>query len=201
MGGPVTVNVIAPDPVLESGTIAALSGSPDVAVVTRDEPASVTVVIGDDVDDVILDIVRTTRASNHRPAIVVLATNMAPAQALQTIASGARGLLWRREANGDRLTRAVLAAATGDCTVSPEMLDRLLDVDGPGRSDPPEGGLSERERAVLAMVAEGRETDEIARALCYSTRTVTSVVHDITHRFRLRNRAHAVAYALRAGLL
>jgi DNA-binding CsgD family transcriptional regulator len=30
---------------------------------------------------------------------------------------------------------------------------------------------------------------------------VTTVVHDITQRFRLRNRAHAVAYALRAGLL
>jgi len=54
---------------------------------------------------------------------------------------------------------------------------------------------------VLRLVADGRETGEIARELCYSTRTVVSVVHDITNRFRLRNRAHAVAYALRAGLL
>lgn len=201
MGDPVTVNVIALDPVLESGTTAALSGSPDLGVVTRDEPASVTVIIGDKVDDLVLNLVRTTRASSHRPEIVVLATDMAPAQALQTIASGARGLLWRRDASAARLTRAVLAAASGDCTVPPEMLDRLLEMDGPGRPDPPGGGLSERERAVLGMVAEGRETDEIARELCYSSRTVTSIVHDITHRFRLRNRAHAVAYALRAGLL
>lgn len=62
-------------------------------------------------------------------------------------------------------------------------------------------GLSERERAVLRLVAEGRETGEIARELCYSPRTVTTVVHDVTQRFRLRNRAHAVAYTLRAGLL
>jgi DNA-binding NarL/FixJ family response regulator len=54
---------------------------------------------------------------------------------------------------------------------------------------------------VLSMVADGQETDDIARALCYSSRTVTGVVHDITQRYRLRNRAHAVAYALRTGLL
>ena len=51
------------------------------------------------------------------------------------------------------------------------------------------------------MVADGHETSEIAQRLCYSPRTVTTVVHDITQRFRLRNRAHAVAYALRTGLL
>ena len=61
--------------------------------------------------------------------------------------------------------------------------------------------LSDREHAVLTLIADGRETDEIARELFYSTRTVTGVVQDITRRFRLRNRAHAVAYALRSGLL
>ncbi|MGW2705916.1 LuxR C-terminal-related transcriptional regulator [Streptomyces sp. NPDC001340] len=51
------------------------------------------------------------------------------------------------------------------------------------------------------MVADGHETAEIAQRLANSPRTVTTVVHDVTQRFRLRNRAHAVAYALRAGLL
>ena len=54
---------------------------------------------------------------------------------------------------------------------------------------------------MLRMVADGHETVEIARALAYSPRTVTSIVHDITHRLRLRNRAHAVAFALREGLI
>uniref|UniRef100_UPI0015861C46 response regulator transcription factor n=1 Tax=Streptomyces sp. TRM64462 TaxID=2741726 RepID=UPI0015861C46 len=61
--------------------------------------------------------------------------------------------------------------------------------------------LDDRERSVLRLVADGHETNEIAKRLCYSPRTVTTVVHDITQRFRLRNRAHAVAYALRTGLL
>lgn len=200
MGGPVSVNVIALDPVLEAGTRSALSGCPDVAVVGPDETAVVTVVIVDGVDDQVLDIVRMVRSAAHRPEIVVVATDMAQPEALHAITSGARGLLRRREASAARLTRAVLAAAGGDCTVPPDLLDGLLEAGARGRS-PAGASLSERERAVLRMVADGQETDDIARTLSYSPRTVTSVVHDITQRYRLRNRAHAVAYAMRAGLL
>lgn len=61
--------------------------------------------------------------------------------------------------------------------------------------------LSDREREVLRLIADGRETEEIARELCYSARTVVGVVQDVTRRFRLRNRAHAVAFVLRTGML
>ncbi|MFF4044863.1 LuxR C-terminal-related transcriptional regulator [Streptomyces sp. NPDC001816] len=87
---------------------------------------------------------------------------------------------------------------------APDLLEQVLDRPGSARHTT--GGwagsaLSERERSVLQLVADGHETAEIAQRLAYSPRTVTTVVHDITQRFRLRNRAHAVAYALRAGLL
>jgi DNA-binding NarL/FixJ family response regulator len=62
-------------------------------------------------------------------------------------------------------------------------------------------GLSEREIEVLRLVADGLETSEIAARLCYSERTVKGVVHEITTRLRLRNRAQAVAYAVRQGLI
>ncbi|EEP74907.1 LuxR family transcriptional regulator [Micromonospora sp. ATCC 39149] len=147
-----------------------------------------------------LDSVRAVRAGADRPEVVLVVPEVEPADALRAIAAGARGLLRRREATADRLTRTVLAAGAGDCTVSPDMLDRLLAAPAV-----PAGTLasniSDRERAVLRLLADGRETGEIAQELCYSTRTVTSVVHDITRRFRLRNRAHAVAFALRAGML
>lgn len=200
MGEPVNVSVIALDPVLEAGTRSALSDRPDVLMVGTDTAAAVTVVIVDDIDEQVLDLVRATRAAPHRPAVVVVATGVAQPQALHMIASGARGLLRRREASAARLTRAVLAAASGDCTVPPDLLDDLLEAGSRGPA-PAGTGLSERERAVLRLVADGQETDDIARTLSYSPRTVASVVHDITQRYRLRNRAHAVAYALRAGLL
>ena len=63
------------------------------------------------------------------------------------------------------------------------------------------GALTARETDVLRLIADGCDTAEVARALCWSERTVKNVVHDITTRLHLRNRAHAVAYAVRQGLI
>jgi DNA-binding CsgD family transcriptional regulator len=62
-------------------------------------------------------------------------------------------------------------------------------------------GLAEREIEVLKLVADGFDTAEIATKLSYSQRTVKNVLHDVTSRLHLRNRSHAVAYALRHGLI
>ena len=61
--------------------------------------------------------------------------------------------------------------------------------------------LNLREVEVLRLVSEGFETAEIAGQLCYSERTVKNVIYAITNRLNLRNRQHAVAYALRAGVI
>jgi DNA-binding NarL/FixJ family response regulator len=50
-------------------------------------------------------------------------------------------------------------------------------------------------------MADGLETVEIGQRLFYSERTVKNIVHDITSRLHLRNRTHAVAYALRQGFI
>jgi DNA-binding CsgD family transcriptional regulator len=62
-------------------------------------------------------------------------------------------------------------------------------------------GLTAREVDVLRLMAEGLDTAEIAGKLCYSERTVKNVIYGITHRLKLRNRSHAVAYALRSGMI
>ncbi len=202
----VWVGVVATDPVLEAGVRSALADCPELAVAMGGDEPEVAVVIVDRFDQDALDRIQLVRAATHRPEVVFVAPDLVPADALRAIAAGARGLLRRREATAERLVRAVLAAAGGDCTVSPDMLDRLLS-DSAGPSGPTAFAstgisiLGDRERAVLALLADGWETREIATKLCYSTRTVTSVVHDITQRFRLRNRAHAVAYVIRAGML
>jgi DNA-binding NarL/FixJ family response regulator len=61
--------------------------------------------------------------------------------------------------------------------------------------------LDEREREVLRLVADGFGTAEIAKRLNYSERTVKNILHRLLVRMNLRNRAHAVAYALGNGLL
>jgi DNA-binding NarL/FixJ family response regulator len=62
-------------------------------------------------------------------------------------------------------------------------------------------GLSTREVEILRLLAEGRETREIADALSYSESTVKKDLHELITRFRLRNRTQAVAFAIRAGVL
>ena len=62
-------------------------------------------------------------------------------------------------------------------------------------------GLSDREVDVFRLLAEGFDTAEVALKLNYSERTVKNVIHGAVTRLKLRNRTHAVAYALRSGVL
>ncbi len=61
--------------------------------------------------------------------------------------------------------------------------------------------LRPRELDVLALVADGLSTREVARTLAYSERTIKNILQDLTTRFGLRNRTQAVAWALRNGLI
>ena len=61
--------------------------------------------------------------------------------------------------------------------------------------------LSEREIEILALVAEGRTDNEIAIRLCMSAKTVSWYVKEIRARFNARSRTHAVALAMRQGIL
>jgi len=69
---------------------------------------------------------------------------------------------------------------------------------GPG---PAAAGLDQRHLEVLRLLADGSDTADIAQALSYSERTIKYLVRGITTRLGARNRAHAVACALRTGLI
>jgi len=71
---------------------------------------------------------------------------------------------------------------------------------GPGPG-PAAAGLDQRHLEVLRLLADGSDTADIAQALSYSERTIKYLVRGITTRLGARNRAHAVARALRTGLI
>ena len=89
----------------------------------------------------------------------------------------------------------------------PDLLGKLMATVGSagltGQAGAPRtfGGLTQRELHVLRLLADGCTTSEIARELCYSERTVKNSIQAFTSRLQLRNRSHAVAYAVRQGLI
>jgi DNA-binding NarL/FixJ family response regulator len=101
----------------------------------------------------------------------------------------------------------VCAAARGEGSVPGDLLGRLLAQVGKLQRQllNPRGlsltGMSAREVEILRLVAEGLDTAEIAAKLSYSERTVKNALHEVTTRLQLRNRSHAVAYALKQGLI
>jgi DNA-binding NarL/FixJ family response regulator len=201
----VTVRVVASDPVLRAGVHSALRSSQEIEVVSGEgSSAAVAVVVVDLIDDEALATVRAAGRFSRR-AVLLVATSIDAGGVLRVVEAGIGGVLRRREANQERLTSAVLAVADGHGTIPADLLGEVMEHLGRWEPQVPAGhpalALDDREKAVLRMIADGHETAEIARALAYSARTVTGIVHDITHRLRLRNRAHAVAFALRHGLI
>lgn len=204
----IPVYVYARDQITQSGTAAQLRGRPEVCVVEEEDidGAAVAVIAADESDEETVRVVRAIQR-NGCPRVVLVVTHLDDAGLLAAVEAGVCGVLRRQEATAERLTEAVMAAAGGDGTLPPDLLGRLLKHMGQLQRDVlgPRGfhfsGLTEREVEVLRLVAEGLSTTEIARRLSYSDRTIKNVIQDVTTRFSLRNRSHAVAYAMRLGLI
>ncbi len=204
----IPVFVYAHDPLSQAGIAAQLRARPELLVVDSSDvdAARVALIVADEVDD---ETVRVTKAvqRNGCPRVVLVVTRLDDNALLAAVEAGACGLVRRSDAVPDHLAVAIAGAASGDGTVPPDLLGRLLAQVGQLQRQvlAPRGltfsGLSEREIHVLRLVADGLDTAEVADQLCYSERTVKNVIHDVTTRLRLRNRTHAVAYALRQGLI
>ncbi len=210
MSAPIPVVVYARDPISQTGMASALGFRPEVRIVNEEDLTegvlSVAVVIADEVDDETVRVVRRMQRTG-RARVVLVATRIDDGGLLAAIEAGACGVLRRAEANAERMVAAMRTAAAGDGTVPPDLLGRLLNQVGQLQREvlAPRGlsfsGVSDREAQVLSLVADGFDTAQIARQLSYSERTVKNVLHDLTARLQLRNRSHAVAYALRAGII
>jgi DNA-binding CsgD family transcriptional regulator len=122
------------------------------------------------------------------------------------VEAGACGILRRQQASSANLIAAIRSAA-GEGTLPPDLLGRLLDQVGRLQRQVLKprgltiGGLTEREIGVLKLLADGFDTAEVGERLFLSDRTVKTIVHDVTSRLELRNRTHAVAQAIRLGLI
>ena len=195
------------DPISLAGVRSQLRMRSEVKVVEGlVDDVAVAVVIADELDEETTQVIRAL-CRGDRPRILLIATKVDETTLVAAAEAGVGGLIRRSDATAETITRTIVKVAAGEGEVPPDLLGRLLEQVGKMQRQvlAPRGltfaGLSPRETEVLRLVAEGHDTAEIAVTMCYSERTVKNVLHDLTTRLQLRNRTHAVAYAIREGLI
>jgi DNA-binding NarL/FixJ family response regulator len=204
-----TVAVLASDPVTGAGVSSQLRFRPELEVLgSGAATADVVVVVADEVDE---ERIQSIRAATRRGSRTVLvASSLTGTALLAAVDAGATAVLRRVDATADGLATAVRGAARGDGVMPPDLLGKLMSRVGtvgvPRHAERigsahTFGGLTQRELKVLRLLADGCTTGEIARELCYSERTIKNAIQALTARLHLRNRSHAVAYAVRQGLI
>jgi DNA-binding NarL/FixJ family response regulator len=207
----VDIAVHASDPLSALGTISLLDRDPRLRVLTdEDQARAEVIVIIEEADEDTYSWVRAIREQSKvepAPRCVLVTDDFRAVNPLIAVECGVAAVLAREDLRQTRLVQAILAVHGGVAYLPPAMQGELLTELTRMRRDvlEPNGltmsGLGARERDVLRLLAEGMGTDEIATELSYSERTVKYVLHGLMARYNLNTRAHAVAYAMRAGVV
>jgi DNA-binding NarL/FixJ family response regulator len=171
---------------------AAADGEEAVALCAERRPDVVLM----DLEMPVLDGIAATariRAAQPEVAVVVLTSFSDRERILRALDAGAAGYLLK-DAEPDELGRAIHAAARGEAPLDPRAARTLLSSrTATGASAP----LSEREREVLAMVAEGLPNKVIARRLSISEKTVKAHLTSVYRQIGVTDRTQAALWAQR----
>ena len=154
-----------------------------------------------------LEALEHMRASSPQVAVVILTTYNEDAFLLRGLQAGACGYLLK-DCPLETLLHAIRAAARGETLLQPEMVARLLKAQAGAAASPPavtragnKPRLTERELEILAAVARGERSKEIAAHLGLTRRTIETYLTAIYQKLEVDSRAAAVAVALEQGLL
>ncbi|WP_455360945.1 response regulator [Streptomyces sp. SYSU K21746] len=134
------------------------------------------------------------------PARVLIVTSFTEQRTVvPALRAGAAGYVYK-DVDPDALAGAIRSVHAGHVLLQPEVADALLaqeeSAGGTGRGTT----LTEREREVLGLIADGRSNREIARALVLSEKTVKTHVSNILMKLDLSDRTQAALWAVRHGV-
>jgi len=213
MTEPVTVLIADDHPMVLQGLRLTLGTLPGIEVIGEATTGQQAVELAESLqpDVLIMDLnmpegngIEATRAlTKSSPHVNVLILTMFDddASVFQAMRAGARGYLLKG-AGEQEIERAVRGVAEGEAIFGPAVAQRVLDylTGTTPRQQPAFPELSERERDVLALLAEGRSNPDIARQLYLSPKTVRNHVSNIFTKLQVADRAQAIIKARDAGL-
>lgn len=206
----ISIVVVDDHPVVREGLVALLEDEPDfqvagsagsaedaIELAARLQPAVVMVDLELPGMDGVAAIPHLLDAS-PTTGILVFSAYDTDERVFGAIRAGAKGYLLKG-ASGDEIVAAVHAIHAGESYLEPRIAAKLVaEVSAPHRFA---GLLTERQRAVLRLIAAGLSNKQIARSLAISERTVKFHVTSILSKLQAENRAQAVATAVQRGLL
>ncbi|MDT0546684.1 MULTISPECIES: response regulator transcription factor [Streptomyces] len=219
----IRVMLVDDQALLRAGFRMVLAAQPDMEVVAEagDGAEALEALRTAEVDVVLMDVrmprldgVEATRricAQPDAPKVLILTTFDLDEYAFSALKAGAGGFMLKDVPPGELLA-AIRAVHSGDAVVAPSTTRRLLDRfapmlpgaggNGPGGSARPElERLTDREREVMLLVAQGLSNGEIAARLVLSEATVKTHVGRILTKLELRDRVQVVVLAYESGLV
>jgi DNA-binding NarL/FixJ family response regulator len=205
--------LIAEDhPLFRKGLRTMLGALPDVELVAEAENgrAAVDLAIEHLPDVILMDLqmpdlsgIAATReilAASPTTKILVVTLFEDDDSVFLALRAGARGYVLK-DTDEDEMIRAIRAVANGEAIFSPAVAKRVLAYFAAPRDQAPKAfpSLTERERDVLQLIAQGRSNPAIARELSLSPKTIANHVSNIFSKLQVADRAEAIIRAREAG--
>ncbi len=150
-----------------------------------------------------LEATRRILAADPEARVLILTTFDLDEYVYEALSAGASGFVLKDDPP-ERLIAAIRTVAAGDALLSPAVTRRVIErFARMPRSEPPAGldELTEREREILGLIAQGLSNAEIGRELYIGETTVKTHVTHILRKLGLRDRVQAVVLAHQSGLL
>jgi DNA-binding NarL/FixJ family response regulator len=152
-----------------------------------------------------LEAVRKLKKRGVEAKIIFVTMHAGVDFAVQALALGVSGYVLKVDAS-EELVRAIKEALAGRLFITPSIAKDVMTalMESPKRTsedDEPWSKLTEREREVLQLVAEGHKMAEIGEILHISARTVERHKYSLMDKLKLRTTAELTQYAIKRGLI
>ena len=150
-----------------------------------------------------LEVIRRLRKSAPQTHVVVLSMHPDEPYVMEALRNGASGYVLK-DSTAAELVQAVRTVMAGRRHLSPALEERALTgyIERPGQSDLDiYETLTNRERLVLQLAAEGKTSAEIGRVLFISPRTVETHRANLMRKLSLRSQTDLVRFAIRKGII
>ncbi|MEG3631485.1 response regulator transcription factor [Streptomyces poriticola] len=146
-----------------------------------------------------VEALRRLRDLDHPARVLVVTSFTEQRTVVPALRAGAAGYVYK-DVDPDALAGAIRSVHAGHILLQPEVAGALLAEDEGGSGAGRAGALTDREREVLGLIADGRSNREIARALVLSEKTVKTHVSNILMKLDLADRTQAALWAVRHGV-